>query len=415
MLARWLGLVALAAVAVLGTSGCGGVAAVSDVAEATDGQLTVYSSLPLQGPSAAASEQIVDGEKLALADAGAHAGRFKIGYVSLDDSSPASGQWNPGITATNAKTAAQDTSTIAYLGDLDSGATALSLQFINEAGILQISPASPYVGLTSSLEAGQDEPERFYPSGKRTFVRLQPGDIGQAEAQIQLMKSLGVQRLYVLDDQEAFEMPLADIVADFAERAGITVVTHNSISTAPEAVFTGAVEKIVASHAQAVFLAGSEGSGTVALWRDLYRANPSLLLLGSSSMDGESFTSQIGASEMNTYLTTPLLPVRLYPPPAQSVLRHYRSVFGAAGGPDALYGYEAMQLVLDAVRRSGARGNDRQTVIAHVFDTRKRNSVVGRYSVQSNGETTLSSYGVDRVSGGRPVFLRAVPIGSPAP
>ena len=77
MLARWLGLVALAAAAVLGIAGCGGVT-VSDVAEATDGQLTVYSSLPLQGPSAVASEQIVDGEKLALADAGGRAGPFKI-------------------------------------------------------------------------------------------------------------------------------------------------------------------------------------------------------------------------------------------------------------------------------------------------------------------------------------------------
>jgi branched-chain amino acid transport system substrate-binding protein len=413
VLARWLGLVALAA-AFLVLVGCGNVT-VSDVAEATDDQLTVYSSLPLQGPEAGASEQIVDGEKLALADADHRAGAFKIDYVSLDDSSPTSGQWNPGVTATNAKTAAQDTSTIAYLGDLDSGATAVSLQFINEAGILQISPSSPYVGLTSSLEAGQDEPERFYPSGKRTFVRLQPGDIGQAQAQVQLMKSLGVHRLYVLDDQEPFEMPLADIVADFAERAGITVVTHDSISTAPEAVFTGAVEKIVESHAQAVFLAGSEGPGTVALWRDLYRAEPNLLLLGSSSMDGEAFTSQIGAAGADTYLTTPVLPVRLYPPAAQGVLRHYRSVFGAQGGPYALYGYEAMTLVLDAVRGAGARGNDRQTVIDRVFATRERNSVIGRYSVRSNGETTLSQYGVDRVSGGRPVFLRAVPIGSPAP
>ncbi len=418
MLARWLGPVAVAAV-LLALAGCGSVT-VSDVAEATGDQLTVYSSLPLQGPSAGISEQIVDGEKLALADANHRAGAFKIDYVSLDDSSPTNGsatggQWSPGVTATDAKIAAQDTSTIAYLGDFDSGATAVSLPFINEAGILQISPASPYVGLTSSLEAGQDEPERFYPSGKRTFVRLQPGDIGQAQAQVQLMKSLGVRRLYVLDDQEPFEMPLADIVADFAERAGVTVVTHDSISTAPEAVFTGAVEKIVESDAQAVFLAGGEGPGTVALWRDLYRADPSLLLLGSSSMDSESFASQIGAAGANTYLTTPVLPVRLYPLVAQRVLSHFRSVFGAEGGPYALYGYEAMELVLDAVRGAGARGNDRQTVIARVFDIRRRNSVIGRYSVQSNGETTLSQYGVDRVSHGRPVFLRAVAIGSPAP
>jgi branched-chain amino acid transport system substrate-binding protein len=408
VLARWLGLVALAAV-FLGVVGCGGVA-VSDVAEATGGQLTVYSSEPLQGPSAMISQQIVDGEKLALADADGRAGQFKIDYLSLDDASPKSGEWNPGVTETDAKIAAQDTSTIAYLGDFDSAATAISLPLINAAGILQISPASPYVGLTSSVDAGQDEPERFYPSGRRTFVRLQPGDIAQAKAQVQLMKSLGVHRLYVLDDQDPFEMPLADIVANYAEQAGITVLAHDSLSTVPGAVFTGEVEKIVERHTQAVFLAGGEGKGTVALWRDLYRASPQLLLLGSRSMIGESFTSQIGAAAANTYLTSPVLSTGLYPPAAQRVLRDYRVAFGAEGGPYALYGYEAMTVVLNAVRGAGARGNDRQTVIDRVFATKNRRSVIGRYSIEPDGETTLSQYGVDRVSGGRAVFDRAIEV-----
>jgi branched-chain amino acid transport system substrate-binding protein len=412
VLARWLGLVALAAM-FLGVVGCGGVA-VSDVAEATDDSLTVYSSLPLQGPTASVSLQIVDGEKLALADAGGRAGAFKINYDSLDDASPTSGEWNPDITATDAKVAAQDTSTIAYLGDLDSGATAVSLPFMNEAGILQISPGSPYVGLTSSFDAGQDEPNRFYPNGKRTFVRLAPGDIQQAAAQVQLMQSLGVHSLYVLDDQEAFQTPLADIVTNYAEREGIDVVEHDSLSTALGAAFTGEVEKIAASGAQAVFMAGGEGAGTAKLWRDLHAVAPHLLLLGSSSLAGESFTSQIGAAAAVTYLTTPVLPVALYPPVAQRVLRHYRSVFGAEGGAYALYGYEAMTVVLDAVRNSGARGNDRQTVIDRVFATRNRSSVIGRYSVQTDGETTLNRYAVDRVRAGRAVFLRALSVTAPA-
>jgi branched-chain amino acid transport system substrate-binding protein len=412
VLARWLGLLALVAV-LLGVVGCGGVS-VSDVAEATGGQLTVYSSLPLQGPSAASSQQIVGGEMLALHDADGRAGPFKINYDSLDDASPTSGEWSPGVTLTNAKVAAQDTSTIAYLGDFDSGATAVSLPFMNGAGILQISPGSPYVGLTSSFEAGQDEPQRFYPSGKRTFVRLQPGDIQQAEAQVELMRSLGVRKLYVLDDQDPFEVPLANIVADYAERAGIIVSAHDSLSTRPEAVFTGEVEKIVESHAQAVFLAGGEGKGTVALWRDLYKAQPSLLLLGSSALAGEAFASQIGAAGANTYLTTPVLPNSLYPPSAQRVLRAYRATFGTEGNAYALYGYEAMTVVLDAVRNSGARGNDRETVIDRVFATKNRNSVLGRYSVEADGETTLSRYGVDRVSNGQLAFLRVLTVSPPA-
>jgi branched-chain amino acid transport system substrate-binding protein len=413
VLARWLGLLALAGV-FLGVVGCGGVS-LSDVAEATGGGLTVYSSEPLQGPSAAISQQIVDGEKLALHDANDRAGQFKIYFDSLDDASPTTDEWNAGVTETDAKVAAQDTSTIAYLGDLESAATAVSLPLINGAGILQISPGSPYVGLTSSFEAGQDEPNRFYLSGRRTFVRLAPGDIVQAEAQVRLMQSLGVHTLYVLDDQEPFEIPLAGIVANYAERAGITVIAHDSLSTRPGAVFTGEVEKIVEHHAQAVFLAGGEGKGEAELWQDLHQAAPGMLLFGSSSMVGEAFTSQIGAAAASTYLTTPALPTRLYPPLAQRVLRDYRATFKAEGGPYALYGYEAMTLVLDAVSASGARGNDRQTVIDHVFATRNRKSVIGRYSVEPDGETTLSRYGVDRVIDGRAVFDRALEVSPPDP
>ena len=131
-----LGLAALGAVA-CAAAGCGGVG-VSGAASIVGNQLTIYSSMPLQGSSAGAGEQVVNGEKLALAQTGGRVGPFKISFVSLDDAKPTTGQWDPGVTATNAKQAAQDTSTIAYIGDYNSAATAVSLPLTNAAGILQV-------------------------------------------------------------------------------------------------------------------------------------------------------------------------------------------------------------------------------------------------------------------------------------
>ncbi|HST34379.1 MAG TPA: branched-chain amino acid ABC transporter substrate-binding protein [Solirubrobacteraceae bacterium] len=407
MCVRWLCLAALAATATV-LAGCGGVG-VSGANEATGNLLAVYSSLPLQGPAAASSAEIVDGERLALAQAGGHVGKFKVGYVSLDDANPQSGKLDPEATSTNAKTAAQDTSTIAYLGELGSPATAVSLPLINAAGILQVSPSSPYVGLTSSLDAGQDEPERFYPSGKRSFGRLQTGDPGQADAQLQLMRTLGVRKLYVLDDQDPFALPLAEIVSAQAQRAGIALAAHDSIlTTAPtQAAYAGEAEKIARAKPDAVFFAGGTQTGTAALWRALHRAEPKLLLLGTSALEEPAFTGAIGAAGSQTYLTTPILPLADYPPPAARVLADYRRRFGGRPGPYALYGYETMSVVLDAIRRAADRGNDRQTVIDRFFQTKDRHSVLGTYSVLASGETTLSRYGVDRVSDGRAVFYRA--------
>jgi branched-chain amino acid transport system substrate-binding protein len=407
VLTRWLGLAALAA-AVAAAAGCGG-SGVAATNEAVGSPLAIYSSMPLQGPTAEISNQIVGGEKLALSAVGGRVGRFRVGYVSLDDSNPTSptAGWSTGATATNAKVAAQDTSTIAYLGDYSSQATAISLFPINEAGIAQVSPSSPYVGLTSSLDAGQDEPERFYPTGRRNFVRLGPGDPTQAAAQVKLMRSLGVHELYVLDDQDPFQLPLAQIVATDAAAAGITVPAHDSVSLSTGGVYAGEVEKIVASGVQAVFLSSAATEGAAGLMQQLHAADPHLLLLGPSSMaESETFAPMLGAAAASTYLTTPALPERLYSQAAQRVLADYRRRFGAQSSAYVLYGYESMSLVLSAIRRAGTRGNDRQAVVEELLGTSSRESVLGRYSVEPDGETTLQTFAADRIVAGRPVFYR---------
>ncbi len=399
------------AVALTGVAaGCGSVSGPADTL--SNDQLTVYSSLPLQGPSAAISQQIVNGEKLALHDAGGHVGPYEVSYDSQDDSNPSNGQWSPSVTAADAKTAADDPSTIAYLGDYNSAATAISLPLINAAGILQISPASPYVGLTSSLDAGQDEPERFYLTGKRNFARLQPGDPKQAQAQVRLMEDLGVKKLYVLDDQDPFELPLAQIVVMYAEEAGIAVVAHDSLDTTATTSFTGEAAKVAESGAEAVFFAGGTEEGAVALWKQLYSADPHLWLLGSSTMVNATFTAEVGAgADARTLLTTPVLPVSYYPASARGVLDGYRRQFHEQPEAYALFGYEAMHDTLQAIRRAGKRGNDRQAVIDALFAAGEHDSVIGRYAIEPEGETTLSSYGVDRVSGGAPVFWRVLNVG----
>ena len=97
--------------AVIGAAGCGGV---PGAASSQGDELTVYSSLPLQGPSGSISQQIVGGEKLALSDAGARVGPFRVSYALQDDSNPTSGRWEAGLTESDARTAADDPTTIAY-------------------------------------------------------------------------------------------------------------------------------------------------------------------------------------------------------------------------------------------------------------------------------------------------------------
>src|SRR6478735_11444901 len=87
----------------LGVSACGGSDNGNSGSSSSGGSgpttLTIYSSLPLQGDSRAQSTDVVNGEKLALEEAGGKAGKYKITYKSLDDSTATAGKWEPGQTS----------------------------------------------------------------------------------------------------------------------------------------------------------------------------------------------------------------------------------------------------------------------------------------------------------------------------
>ena len=57
---------------------------------------------------------------------------------------------------------------------------------------------------------------------------------------------------------------------------------------------------------------------------------------------------------------------------------------------------------------AGDKGNDRQAVIDQFFKIKDRDSVLGKYSIDQNGDTTLSDYGGDKVKGGQLVFDKVI-------
>jgi branched-chain amino acid transport system substrate-binding protein len=103
----------------------------------------------------------------------------------------------------------------------------------------------------------------------------------------------------------------------------------------------------------------------------------------------------------------PLAP-SAYPPASQAFFTRYRQLYGSVG-PYAIYGYAAMSLMLRAIDRAtdhGRRVAERGKVRAAIFATRDRRSVLGTYSIDRTGNTTLREYGAYGVAGGHLVFLR---------
>jgi branched-chain amino acid transport system substrate-binding protein len=370
--------------------------------------LTIYSSLPMQGDSRPQSVSVVNGEKLALEKVGGKVGKFTIKYVVLDDATAAAGKWEPGATSADARKAAQDKATIAYLGEFNSGASAISIPILNEANILQISPSNTAVGLTRAQGADKGEPDKYYPSGKRTYGRVVPADHIQAAAQVTYQKDSGCAKLYILNDKEVYGKGIADQVASIGKQQGLTILANDGID--PKAANYRAVAGTIKSKgADCVFYGGITQNNAVQLWKDLHAAMPTAKLFGPDGVAESAFSSKIGSSaEKVTYITNPTLDPKLYPQSGQDFFTQYKTKYGADPEPYAIYGYEAMSVALQAIQNAGDKGNDRQAVIDAFFKIKDRQSVLGKYSIDQNGDTTLSDYGGNRIKGGKLIFDKVI-------
>ena len=153
---------------------------------------------------------VAAGERLALADAGHRAGALRVRLRRLDSTDPGDRLWDPDRVSANAEQAADDETSIAYIGEHDYGASAVSVPITNDAGILQVSPSDGLTSLTRSLPGRpRAGPERYYPTGERSFLRLVPNDLLQVEVLLEQVRARGARRLALVFDEEIYGRELA--------------------------------------------------------------------------------------------------------------------------------------------------------------------------------------------------------------
>jgi branched-chain amino acid transport system substrate-binding protein len=366
--------------------------------------LTVYSSLPLQGASRPQTTALVNGIKLALDQAGGKAGDFTIKYQSLDDSTAQAGSWTPEATQSNARKAAQDDSAAVYIGEFNSGASAVSIPILNEAGVPQISPANTAVGLTSDEPgANPGEPEKYYPAQTRTYTRIVPKDTIQGAALATLMKEDGCTKVFMTNDKEVYGAGLAKNIQLAAEANQLDIVANEPIDkNAPN--YRSLASKAKGQGADCFIYSGITANNAVQLYKDFSAALPDAKLYGPDGVAESGFSDPKEggipadvASKVKVTVAT--LSPDEYPPEGQEFFKQYTEKYGEQNpDPYAIYGYEAMRLALDAIQRSG--DGSKENIIKALFETKDRDSVLGTYSIDENGDTTLTDYGVYTIDGG---------------
>jgi branched-chain amino acid transport system substrate-binding protein len=396
----------------LGIGACGGDGDDGGAAEGGAKTLTIYSSMPLQGASAPSTTDVVNGMELALEQAGNKAGEHTVEFVSLDNSTAQAGAWTPEATTANARKAAQDDSTAVYLGEYNSGAAAVSIPVLNEAGVPMISPANTAVGLTTDDPgATPGEPDKYYPTGQRNYSRIVPRDSVKGPALAAVMQEDGCTKVQLTNDKEVYGAGLAEAIEVAAGDIGLEVISNDGIDkNTPN--YRSLAQRAASAGADCFAFSGIVANNAVQLFKDFAAALPDAKLYGVDGICERGFFDPdeggIPANVASRYkCQSPTLPKSELPPEGQEFYTAYAEKYGEEiPDPYAIYGYEAMRLALDAIERSGT--GEKEDVLKAVFETTDREGVLGTYSIDDNGDTTLTDMSLQAVENGELKFVKVI-------
>ena len=252
--------------------------------------IDIYSSLPLLGPLTADTKPLLNGEELALSQAGGKAGQFKVKFISLDSATAAAANYTVAQCASNGRTAAADPNAVAYIGEFNSGCAEASIPILNKEGVPMISPANTYVGLTTN-EPGSapGEPQKYYPTGVRNYLRIVPRDSIQAAADALAMKQAGCTHIAIANDKTPYGAGIATQLELIKKDYGITIVSNTSVNpTAPN--YRSYAATIKGQGADCFFYGGLTSTGGVQITKDVHSAIPNAKLFGPDGMCLASWT-----------------------------------------------------------------------------------------------------------------------------
>jgi branched-chain amino acid transport system substrate-binding protein len=368
---RSLSATALACASVL-IAGCSASGTGNSSVTATGKTLSIYISAPA-GASAAAAD-VFAAEQLAYQQHAGEVTAFKLRLKLLSTAQKLSD---------NGRTAIEDKSAIAYVGEIVPGASADSAGITNAQDLLQVSPTDTALELTEKTPAIPNTPDRYFEALStygRTLARVVPSSAAEARVQVQAMKALGVKQLYVGDDGSAYGKAIASAVKQDAAPS----ISVSSNQSGADAVFYGANSASGAAHA---FTAAAA-------------TNPNVKLFGPSALDSPTFASALGSGPQHVYISSPgFLPSGLTPAGRQFVA-DFKAKFGHPPATEAIFGYAAVSDLLEAIHKAGGGANDRHTVVKAFFPVNNRSSVLGTYSINAKGDISIAPFVFDRLKAG---------------
>jgi branched-chain amino acid transport system substrate-binding protein len=404
------------ALALLAAAGCGGGSSSGKGVSLSNcdkpvgkGKYTIVSDLPLQGSSGLQTRQMRTAIEAVMANDKNKAGKYSVQYQSCDDSTAQAGKWDSATCSANANAYVGAKDVIGVIGTFNSGCAEIEIPVLNRAngGALgMVSPANTYVGLThSGPGTAAGEPGKYYPTGKRNYIRIVAADDFQGAADALLAQKIGVKKVYILNDKEAYGLGVATDFKNAASKLGIQVAGFDAWD--PKASnYQSLMQKIKGSGADGIFLGGLICENGGQLIKD------KVSVIGDNSKvkliapDGFTTTATItgagSAGPQNAegmYLSVAGVPPEQLTGPGKDFVDKFKTDNNLTTiEPYTAYAAQAAEVLMAAIGKSDGT---RQSVTDQLFQTNVTDGILGSFKINANGDTTANPVTIDIAKNGK--------------
>jgi branched-chain amino acid transport system substrate-binding protein len=335
----------------------------------------IGSAAPTTGAIANLGKENENGARLAIEDTNQQGleidgQKIRLELVAMDD------QADP-RQGTQVAQRLVDEGVVAVVGHLNSGVSIAASRIYHDAQILQISPDSTN--------------PKFTQQGFNTTYRLVATDAQQSPVLAHYaLDTLKAKRVAVIDDSTAYGQGLADQFANEVKAGGAQIVAREA--TNDRAIdFKGLITKIKGQSPDVIFYGGMDATAGPFIKQAAQLGMGSKVLGGDGTCSDEVVTLA-GRAVDNLVCSVAGLPLsRMKAGP--NFQRTYELRFGTPVQIYAPYAYDAVMIIVDAMKRSGSTDPAKVLAAAHTTDYR---GLVGSIQFDEKGDVknpSLSLYG----------------------
>nr|WP_321965044.1 branched-chain amino acid ABC transporter substrate-binding protein [Paraburkholderia sp. J7] len=341
-------------------------------------------AVPLTGVIAHIGQDVANGAKLAVDEANAKGlviNGKKVTLKVIEENDAADPR-----TATQVAQKLVDDKVVAVIGHVTSGTTIPASKIYSDAGITQITPSA-----TNPLYTAQ---------GFRTTYRLIATDAQQAPVLATYAgKKMGAKTVAIVDDATAYGQGLADEFAKDAQSLGIKVISRDS-GTDKTIDWKSILTKIKSENPDIIMYGGEDGAGAY-LVRQAGQLGLSTRILSGDGMCTEKLGELAGEASKNLTCSEASLPIEQMPG-GKGFKTKYESAFKQPMQPFAPFAYDAVNVVIDSMRRMNS--TDPARILAGMPST-NYTGVIGPISFDPKGDLKNSGISLYKYKDGKKELL----------